>query len=209
MWNFSNLKNIEKVEKIDLNQSIVSSNGIKRKNVSADRHAQPVVKRKNSAMKKTGLLRKTSEIIYENFRKRRLEGYTRSKLVLAVSVLLAASVIIIICMLKYDDYFAYINQRDDYVNSVQSTCANTKFLEISVISTPIAISLLILYTIIYKRRVFLREKFKFRNFGLPMIISVWNKVNNILILISTAVELIKISFKFFRVIVYIHRLCMV
>ena len=179
MWNFTNtvLLKSTPIEQIDLYHSNVSSNGIKRKNVTSEQQIQPVVIRKKIALKESSLLRKTSEIIYENYRKRKLEGIFRSKLVLSVSTLLAASVIIIICLLKYDDYFAYINLRDDYVKSVKSTCDGTKFLEIDIISTPIAISLLILYTIIYKRRVFLRGKFKFRNIGLPMVISVWNKVN--------------------------------
>ena len=38
-------------------------------------------------------------------------------------------------------------------------------------------AVLVLFVIMYKRRVFLRGKFKYRNIGLPMITSMWNKSN--------------------------------
>jgi hypothetical protein len=122
------------------------------------------------------VLRATSEVIYENHRKQVLEGKIRTKLVFIPSVLLAASLIVIICFLNYDEYFAYINQRDDYVNSANDICGSLRFKKIDIISTPIASFLLILYALIYRRRIFLRNSFKYRNFGLPMIVSLWNKV---------------------------------
>lgn len=125
---------------------------------------------------KKDVLSETSAIIYDHYRQQRLEGKIRAKLVLTVSVFLAASVIVIICALNYDEYFAYINQRTDYVNSAKDICNSTKYVNIDFVSTPIAAALLILYVIIYRRRVFLRRKFKYRNLGLPMIVSCWNKV---------------------------------
>jgi hypothetical protein len=80
-------------------------------------------------------------------------------------------------MLQYDEYFAYVNQRYDYINQTEKYCDATKPLSsIDIISTPIAAFLLILYIIIYKRRSFLKNKFKYRNIGIPMTVSVWNKV---------------------------------
>ena len=85
-------------------------------------------------------------------------------------------------MLQYDEYFAYVNQRYDYINQSEAFCNIIQFSEIDVISTPISFLLIIIYILIYKRRVFLRNKFKYRNIGLPMIVSVWNKVNNFIFL---------------------------
>ena len=79
-------------------------------------------------------------------------------------------------------YYANINQRYDYINQSEAFCNIIQFSEIDVISTPISFLLIIMYILIYKRRVFLRNKFKYRNIGLPMIVSVWNKVNNFIFL---------------------------
>ena len=122
-------------------------------------------------------LRATSEIIYEHHRKEILEGKIRTKLVFIPSVLLSASLIFIICLLNYDEFFAYINQRYNYVKSGDDVCASLKFKNIDLVSTPIAFALLVLYAIIYRRRVFLRNNFKYRNLGLPMVVSLWSKVS--------------------------------
>lgn len=50
---------------------------------------------------------------------------------------------------------------------------------INVFSIPIAGCLIIFYSLLFKRRVFLRNKFKFSNIGLPMVISCWNKENRL------------------------------
>ena len=121
---------------------------------------------------------KTSEIIKNQYRFQKLEGKFRIKSIFLISCFLAISVIIIICMLQYDEYFAYINLRRSYINKTKAFCNLIEFSEIDVISTPISFLLIIIYILIYKRRVFLRNKFKYRNIGLPMIVSVWNKVNN-------------------------------
>jgi hypothetical protein len=50
---------------------------------------------------------------------------------------------------------------------------------INVFSTPIAGCLIIFYSLLFRRRVFLRNKFKFSNIGLPMVVSCWNKENRL------------------------------
>jgi hypothetical protein len=125
---------------------------------------------------------KTSEIIKNQYRFQKLEGKFRIKSIFLISCFLAISVIIIICLLQYDEYFAYINLRRSYINKTKAFCNLIEFSEIDVISTPISFLLIIMYILIYKRRVFLRNKFKYRNIGLPMIVSVWNKVNNFIFL---------------------------
>jgi Na+/melibiose symporter-like transporter len=125
---------------------------------------------------KTDALNDTSNIIVDHYRFKKLEGKFRIKSIFLISCLLAIFVVVIICMLQYDEYSAYVNQRYDYINQTEKHCNATKLSSIDIISTPIAAFLLILYIIIYKRRRFLKNKFKYRNIGIPMTVSVWNKV---------------------------------
>jgi hypothetical protein len=120
----------------------------------------------------------TSRIITDHYRFKKLERKFKVKSIFFISCLLAISVVVIICVLQYGEYNANINQRYDYINQSEAFCNIIQFSEIDIISTPISFLLIILYILIYKRRVFLRNKFKYRNVGLPMIVSVWNKVNN-------------------------------
>lgn len=130
----------------------------------------------NKTPDKFDCLAYTSDIIYEKYRQKNLEGDLRIKLIFLISCLLSVGSIIVICMLQYDAYFAYINQRFDYIENMAVFCEESKFYNIDLISTPIAAALLLLYIAIYRRRVFLVKKFKFRNIGVPMIVSCWNKV---------------------------------
>jgi hypothetical protein len=61
------------------------------------------------------------------------------------------------------------------VDRTRSLCESIQISSIDIISTPIAGALIIFYIVLYKRRVFLRHKFRYRNVGVPMIVSCWNK----------------------------------
>lgn len=119
----------------------------------------------------------TSQIIYEHHRQHKLEGRLRVRLVFFISILLAISFVITVFLIQYDVAYANLNDRTDYVDNGKSFCAASHFAEIDIISTPIAASLLVLYSVIYRRRCFLRNKYKYRNLGLPMVVSAWNKSN--------------------------------
>ena len=121
------------------------------------------------------VLLSTSKIIYERDRLGQLQGRIQNRIVYFVSLLLAATSIVIIYLLQYDEYFVYINQTYDK-NQTKRFCDSSKAYQIDLISTPIAAALILFYILIYKRRVFLRNKFKYKNIGLPMIVSCWNKV---------------------------------
>lgn len=122
---------------------------------------------------------KTSEPIYEAYRRRQLEGNVRSKLVFFLSSFLCISAVLTIGLLQYDEYFAFINDRNDYIQNTKSLCKKIDISNIDIIATPIAGFLVILYIFIYKRRVFLRDKFRYRNFGIPMMVSLWNKTDRL------------------------------
>jgi hypothetical protein len=122
-----------------------------------------------------GIREDTCEPIYEKYRRRDLEGRIRSRLVFSLSTLLALGAVFSIGTLQYDEYFAYINDRLDYIGQTKLFCNRVNLANIDIISTPIAAFLILIYIILYKRREFLRDKFRYRNFGLPMIVSCWNK----------------------------------
>ena len=105
-----------------------------------------------------------------------LEGSLRVKLNFGISILLALGFVLAVFFIQFDEFTANLNDRDDYVKKAKSFCETSQFADIDIISTPIAASLIILYILIYRRRVFLRNKYKYRNIGLPMIVSCWNKV---------------------------------
>jgi len=122
-------------------------------------------------------LRYTSEIIYQRHRRRKLEKKYHTLILFFISILLSIGTIFIISLVNYDEVIAVKNDRMDYLNTTHSLCDNITYGVIDLISTPIAAALLVLYIILYKRRVFLRDKFKYRNIGLPMIVTIWNKWN--------------------------------
>ena len=117
----------------------------------------------------------TSRVIYEKNRKRKLQGKVRSILVFSVSIILTLVTIALMGVLQYDDYFAFVNQRYDYLIQFKDYCDTINFGNVDVISTPIAGFLTIIYIVIYKRREFLVDKLRYRNIGLPMITSCWSK----------------------------------
>lgn len=121
----------------------------------------------------------TSETIYEQARRLDLEGTNRSKLVLLLSTILAISAILTIGLFQYDEFFAYINDRFDYIDDTKAFCNQLDLANIDIVSTPIATFLIIMYILLYKRRVYLRRKFKYRNIGIPMVVSCWNKSNRL------------------------------
>lgn len=119
----------------------------------------------------------TSEPIYEAYRREQLEGNVRSRLVFFLSTFLAISAITTIGLLQYDEFIAYINDRHDYIERTKFFCNQIEFSNIDLVATPIAVFLVLLYILIYKRRVFLRNKFRYRNIGVPMMVSCWNKTD--------------------------------
>lgn len=119
----------------------------------------------------------TSEPIYEAYRREQLEGTIRSRLVFLLSTFLAFSAITAIAFLQYDEFIAFINDRHDYIERTKFFCNQIEFSNIDLVSTPIATFLVLLYILIYKRRVFLRDKFRYRNIGVPMLVSCWNKTD--------------------------------
>lgn len=115
------------------------------------------------------------EHISEARRRRHLNEKIRNKLTFTLSALLAIATIAVIAICQYNEYKAFIEDHFHYINSTKSFCNRFNDAQSTVITTPIAVNLLILYVLLYKRRIFRRDKYKYRNVGLPMIVSCWNK----------------------------------
>ena len=117
----------------------------------------------------------TSEVIYDSYRRKKQEGVTRSRLIFCISILMAILGISLIGILQYDEYCALINNHEDYIKRSKEFCYLTTVGQIELIRSSISTVLTFFYIILYKRRVSMRNKFKYRNIGLPMITSLWNK----------------------------------
>lgn len=120
-------------------------------------------------------LKNTCKIIYESHRRLTLVKNYFNLIIFSVSIVLSIGTILIISFVNFDEAFAAKNQRFAYLEATHSFCENISYGVIDLVSTPLAASLLIFYIVLYKRRVFLRGKCKYRNIGLPMIITIWNK----------------------------------
>ena len=117
----------------------------------------------------------TCEVIYERSRRLKLEGSTRTFLIFLLSIVLSIGAITSISLLQYDEFFAFVNDRQDYIFASQAYCEKVSSADIDILSTSISGALILIYVVLYKRRVFLRNRFKYRNVGIPMMISMWKK----------------------------------
>ena len=120
-------------------------------------------------------LKETCEVIYERYRRNKLEKNYLKLIRFLLSLVLSIGTIVLISLVNYDVVSAVKNNQTKYLDSVQETCNKITYGVIDLISTPVSIALLIFYVIIYKRRVFLVKNFKYKNIGLPMITTIWNK----------------------------------
>lgn len=113
--------------------------------------------------------------IYHQFRIERLLGKYNFYFYILTGLLLTISAIIAVNLLQQDEYAAFMNNRNDYLESAKSFCELYDLNNINLISTSMAAFVTLINVILHKRRKFLKDKFKY--FGLPMISSIWNKRN--------------------------------
>ena len=136
------------------------------------------INRINSIISEVNIMNPDScrcEGIYESERIKKLEGKKRTMCLIFLSCFLALCAIVSTTLLQYDEYFAYINDRNDYIASSKEFCHKILFYNIDLVSTPIAGFLIIIYILLYKRRVLWVNKIKYRNVGMPMMVSLWSK----------------------------------
>ena len=115
-----------------------------------------------------------SNIIHEVYYNNQIPRLSQQILFL-ISFVLSIVAIYFIGTLQYEEYHSLILNKTSDLNKTQIFCGNISKANINLVSTPIAIFLILLYVVIYKRRVFWTQKFKYRNIGLPFIITCWNK----------------------------------
>ncbi len=96
-----------------------------------------------------------------------------------IPIIITAASITLIIWLQYDSYNSFINGNFTNVNDKNDGLCFEKDNYINIISTPIAIFLILIYLFLFKRRSFLINKFKYKKIGLPMIVSCWNKENRL------------------------------
>jgi hypothetical protein len=120
-------------------------------------------------------LKETCDVIYERYRRNKLEKNYLKLIRFLISLVLSIGTIVLISLVNYDVVNAVKNNQTKYLDSVQETCNKITYGVIDLITTPVSIALTVFYVIIYKRRIFLVNNFKYKNIGLPMITTIWNK----------------------------------
>ena len=93
-----------------------------------------------------------------------------------ISICVTIVLVVYIGKWQIDEYQKFINNKNstDYEKSI-SLCDEMNYFNINVFSTSVSFALIVLYIFIYKRRVFQVKTFRYRNIGIPCIVSCWNK----------------------------------
>jgi hypothetical protein len=110
--------------------------------------------------------------------KKSIRSYKTSLILIILSSILSLVSIISISILQYSNYRAFITNNTNLINKTEAYC----FLRsnyIDFVSTPISLVLILIYILLFKRRIFWRNKFRYRNVGLPMIVSCFNKTERL------------------------------
>lgn len=115
--------------------------------------------------------------IYEHYKNN--HSKIKPYLLTIIPLIITVASIILIIFLQYDNYNSFINGNFTVDEDLNDGLCFEKDNYINIISTPIAIFLIIFYLFLFKRRSFLINKYKYKNFGLPMIVSCWNKENRL------------------------------
>lgn len=113
-----------------------------------------------------------------------------------LAVLLTISLITVVALVQYETYDSYFKSRNSYLVAEYTPCEIVDYGDINYIMTPIAVGLIIIFIILYKRRSCCLAKCKCSQFGLPMITSLWNKTDRS----KTAFVYARIAFEVFLLI---------
>ena len=120
---------------------------------------------------------KTSDVIYEFYCHKKQVGVTCSRIIFCISIFMAIIGITLIGIIQYHEYYLVVVEGVSH-NTIEDSkkfCNDSTVGNIEYVTTSIATTLIFFYILLYKRRVAMRNKFEFRNIGLPMITSLWNK----------------------------------
>ena len=123
----------------------------------------------------------TSDVIYEAYRQRRVDRkhiHTNAGL-FSISLLIALASFLIVFFVIYTEYTEFCNGNGDYFNATFVYCQTSRFGSIDTVTVSIASVILLVFIGVYKRRVFLVGLYTFRNIGLPMLVSLWNKTDRL------------------------------
>jgi hypothetical protein len=100
-----------------------------------------------------------------------------SIVIVVISIIFACCCIGIVAYMQFYTYDCLV--RNDTVPLIQLelTCKTIYYGNFEIMSGPSALLIIIFYIILYKRRTFLVERFRFQHIGLPMIVSCWSKTD--------------------------------
>jgi hypothetical protein len=123
-------------------------------------------------------------------------GKNEGKIILFISLMFSIALLITIALLQFDEYDSYLKLRKSYLFYTGIVCYAVDIGGFDIITTPLAVVIIIIFVFIYKRRSLCVKKCSWRNFGLPMIVSVWNKSDRI----YTSFVYGRIAYEVFRIV---------
>ena len=103
----------------------------------------------------------------------------RQRILFLISTLFSFLSIFLIGKIQVDNFNALVNNRTLNLNETLPICQAININNVNYFSVALAFLLILLYVTMYKRRVFLIKLCRFRNMGLPMIVSCWNKTDRL------------------------------
>lgn len=123
-------------------------------------------------------------------------GKNEGKIVFFLSLIISVALLIAIGLLQFDEYDSYLKQRNSYLLYTGILCYAVDIGGFDIITTPLAVIIIIIFIILYKRRSLCIKRCGWKNFGLPMIVSVWNKTDRT----YTSFVYGRIAFEVFRIV---------
>jgi hypothetical protein len=109
-------------------------------------------------------------VLFEAFN-RRAETRQASVLIIASSLLLLAVCCITLGVIQYQNYERIVNNSTNV--EMQRICKIFDYGNFEIVLSSLALLIMLIYVSLFKRRSFLRNKLKTRQFGLPSIVSCW------------------------------------
>ena len=95
-----------------------------------------------------------------------------------LALLLSVALLVSVAIIQFDVYDSYFKQRYFYLIEGYIGCFYLDYSDVNLVMTPLSAFLLIIFMFLYKRRQLCTNKCNnWRNIGLPMITSLWNKTD--------------------------------
>ena len=142
------------------------------------------------------MLREKNKIFSNQSDNLHLFGKYEGIIVAVLGIFVSIALLAVIGILQYDVYDSFLKIKNTYILYSGIVCFAVDIGGIDIVTTPVAFLLIIIFTIIYKRRSFCINRCSWKNLGLPSIVSLWKKTDRT----YTAFVYGRIAYEVFRII---------